>query len=62
LIFCLLTSLPLPLSDSELTPKIFEILYATAEGFQSVEDTGAGREEPVEPSHEAEAEEEDETY
>jgi hypothetical protein len=45
-----------------LTPKIFEILYATAEGFQSVEDTGAGREEPVEPSHEAEAEEEDETY
>lgn len=42
---------------NELTAKIFEILYATAEGFQPAEDVA--REDVMEPSNEAE---EDETY
>lgn len=42
---------------TELTSKIFEILYATAEGFQPAEDVPT--EDVMEPSHEAE---EDETY
>jgi hypothetical protein len=46
------------LLGTELSAQIFEILYATAEGFQPAE--GVATEAAQEPS--AEAEQEDETY
>jgi microtubule-associated protein, RP/EB family len=48
---------------TELSSKIFEILYATAEGFQPAEEVvPLATDAVMEPSLEAEQEEEDETY
>lgn len=57
----LLNSLIFSCLGTELSSKIFEILYATAEGFQPAQDVVPTDDAVMEPSLEAE-QEEDETY